>query len=258
MLKVASWNVNSLKVRLPQVVDWLASAQPDLLGLQETKTRDENFPLAAIESAGYQAIFTGQKTYNGVAILSHKQQPPVDIDTQLPGLDDPQRRLLAATYGTLRVINLYVPNGSAVGSEKFNYKLEWLDRLRLYLKEQLRQYDKLLVLGDFNIAPQDQDVYDPAAWVGSVLVSPAERQAFQALLDTGLVDTFRLFQQPNKTYSWWDYRAAAFPRNRGLRIDHVLANQSLAELCLESFVDKAPRKLERPSDHAPVFARFSL
>ena len=258
MLKAASWNVNSLRVRLPQVLDWLTTAQPDLLGLQETKTVDEQFPQAEIAAAGYQVLFSGQKTYNGVAVLSRLPEAPADIVTDLPDLDDPQRRVLGASFGDVRFLNLYVPNGAEVGSEKYAYKLDWLEKLIAYVTEQLSRYPKLIVVGDFNIAPEDRDVHDPAAWEGSVLVSPAERDAFQRLLAAGLVDTFRQFEQEDKVFSWWDYRAAAFRRNMGLRIDHVLASEPLSVICQSSIVDKAPRRLERPSDHAPAVAEFAL
>ena len=255
-MKIASWNVNSLRVRLPQVLEWLETAQPDLLGLQETKTVDKDFPLEDIHAAGYEVIYSGQKTYNGVAILS--KQAGADIITDLPGLDDPQRRMLAATYGDVRFINLYVPNGSEVGSEKYAYKLDWLAKLHDYLANELKQFNKLVIVGDFNIAPEDADVHDPEEWKGSVLVSEPERAALQKLLDLGLVDTFRLFEQEEKVFSWWDYRAAAFRRNRGLRIDLILASKAMQNVCSLSAVDKEPRKLERPSDHAPVIANFDI
>jgi exodeoxyribonuclease-3 len=238
------------------VLAWIESAQPDLIGLQETKTQDDDFPLIDIEAAGYQAVFSGQKTYNGVAILSRLPFDAMDIVTELPGLDDPQRRVLAATFGEIRFINLYVPNGAVVGSEKFSYKLEWLKKLWAYLQQQLEQYQKLIVVGDFNIAPEDRDVYDPQAWQGSVLVSPKERQAFQALLQLGLYDSFRLFESECGHYSWWDYRAAAFRRNLGLRIDHILVSQSLRDSCSACHIDTTPRGWERPSDHAPLYADF--
>lgn len=256
-MKIASWNVNSLKVRLPHVLDWLETEKPDLLGLQETKTIDENFPVDEVNNAGYQVIYSGQKTYNGVAVLSKLKEAPVDIITDIPGLDDPQRRVMGATYGDIRFINLYVPNGSEVGSEKYAYKLDWLDKLNQYVKKQLKQYEKLVIVGDFNIAPEDIDVHDPDEWEGSVLVSKLERDAYQSLLELGLKDTFRLFEQEEKSYSWWDYRAAAFRRNRGMRIDLVLASTAMSDRCAESRIDKEPRKLERPSDHAPVFAVFN-
>ena len=257
-MKIASWNVNSLKVRLPHVLDWLAEAQPDLLGIQETKTLDENFPQQEIEAAGYQVLFSGQKTYNGVAVLSRLATAPKEIITDIPGLEDHQRRVLGATYGKLRFINLYVPNGSEVGSDKYTYKLDWLDKLASYLKKQLQEHKNLVVVGDFNIAPEDRDVHDPEAWKGSVLVSEPERAALQKLLDLGLHDSFRLFEQDEKLYSWWDYRAAAFRRNMGLRIDHILCSDALKKKCTASYIDKEPRKLERPSDHAPVVAEFDL
>jgi exodeoxyribonuclease-3 len=254
-MKIASWNVNSLKVRLPHVLDWLSEHQPDILGLQETKTIDENFPIEEIEAAGYQAVFAGQKTYNGVAVLSKK--PAADIITDLPGLDDPQRRVLGTTIGDVRFLNLYVPNGSEVGSEKYDYKLEWLSKLAAYIKKQLEQYKKMVVVGDFNIAPDDRDVHDPEAWHEKILCSTPERNALKKLVDLGLSDTFRLFDQEEKLFSWWDYRAAGFRRNNGLRIDLVLSSPALAEKCTASYIDKEPRKLERPSDHAPVVAEFS-
>ncbi len=253
-MKVASWNVNSLRVRLPQVLRWLQTAQPDLLGLQETKLTDDKFPVAEIVAAGYQVIYAGQKTYNGVAILSKMEG--TDIMTSLPGLDDPQRRVLAATYGDIRFLNLYVPNGQQVGSEKYNYKLNWLEQLVAYVKEQLERYPRLIVVGDFNIAPDDRDVHDPALWEGRILCSEPERALFRRLLASGLADTFRLFEQEEGLFSWWDYRAAAFRRNIGMRIDHILASVALCEVCNSSLVDKEPRSWERPSDHAPVVSIF--
>lgn len=255
-MRCATWNVNSLRVRLPQVMDWLGEKKPDLLALQETKLPDENFPVAELEEAGYQALFSGQKTYNGVAILSRLTEPPTGIDTDLPGLDDPQRRLLAASYGDFRFINLYVPNGSEVGSDKFAYKLDWLAALREYLVDQLERHDKVIVVGDFNIAPEDRDIHDPELWRDSVLASPPEREAFRKLLEAGLTDAFRLFDQPEGSFSWWDYRAAAFRRNLGLRIDHILVSEALREKCIACYIDKTPRGWERPSDHAPVVAEF--
>lgn len=255
MLKIATWNVNSLNVRLPQVLEWLCVQQPDILALQETKLTDPDFPTLDIAEAGYRAVFAGQKTYNGVAILS--RLPARDIVTDLPGLDDPQRRVLGATIGGTRVLNLYVPNGQAVGSDKYAYKLAWLDKLTAWLETELAQHPRLVMLGDFNIAPDDRDVHDPAAWVGQVLCSEPERTAFRRLLDLGLQDTFRLFPQEDHAFSWWDYRAAAFRRNLGLRIDHILASPALAATCVACQVDKAPRRLERPSDHAPVIAEFA-
>lgn len=256
MLKVATWNVNSIKVRLAHVSDWLKQHSPEVLCLQETKSQDENFPLAAFEAFGYQVLFAGQKTFNGVAILS--KQVMTDPVYAFPDYDDPQKRVLAATYGDVRVVNLYIPNGSEVDSEKYDYKLTWLSHLKTFLMNELKRHEKIVVVGDFNIAPEDRDVHDPEKWQGGVLVSPKEREVFQGLIDLGFVDVFRLFEQAEKSYSWWDYRAAAFRRNHGLRIDHILATQALASTCVSSEIDKEPRLLERPSDHAPVLAEFAI
>ena len=255
-MKIASWNVNSLKVRLPQVLDWLGERQPDILALQETKLTDPDFPTLDIASAGYQAAFAGQKTYNGVAVLS--RLPLGETVADLPGLGDPQRRVLGTTVGGVRVINLYVPNGQSVGSDKYAYKLNWLDKLAQWLETELTRHPRLIALGDFNIAPEDRDVHDPAAWAGQILCSDAERAAFRRLLDLGLQDAFRRFPQEENIFSWWDYRAAGFRRNLGLRIDHLLLSPALAATCTACWVDKAPRRLERPSDHAPVIAEFDL
>lgn len=255
-MKLATWNVNSLKVRLPHVIDWLSQHQPEILCLQETKLVDDNFPIADFAAIGYQAVFTGQKTYNGVAILS--RQPGVDAVAAIPGFADEQKRVVAATYGDVRVVCVYVPNGEAAGSEKYQYKLAWLPALTHWLRQELNHYPKLAVLGDFNIAPEDRDVHDPKLWEGSVLCSQPERDAFTALLGVGLRDGFRLFEQPEKSYTWWDYRMMAFRLNRGLRIDHILLSEELARTCVSCQIDKAPRKLERPSDHTPVVAELSL
>jgi exodeoxyribonuclease-3 len=253
-MKIATWNVNSLNVRLPQVLDWLRAEAPDILALQETKLPDEKFPRAEIEAAGYQVLFSGQKTYNGVALLTRK--PATDPVTDIPRHPDPQRRVLAATVGKLRVIDLYVPNGESVESDKYRYKLDWLAQLTKWLRAELKQHPQLVVLGDFNIAPEPRDVHDPKAWEGSVLYSEPERAAFQELLKLGLQDSFRLFEQPEKSFSWWDYRMQAFRRNHGLRIDHILVSEALARHCTACRIDLAPRKNERPSDHAPVVAMF--
>ena len=255
-MKIATWNVNSLKVRLPQVLDWLAAAQPDVLCLQETKLTDDNFPAAEIEASGYNVVYSGQKTYNGVAIISKGKAD--DIITDVPGLEDPQRRILGATIGGVRVLDLYVVNGQEVGSEKFVHKLHWLEQVTDHIREQLKQHQRLIVLGDFNIAPDDRDVHDPEAWHERILCSTPERTALQKILDLGMADTFRLFEQDDNSYSWWDYRAAAFRRNRGLRIDLILASPALTEACLACHIDKEPRGLERPSDHTPVVAEFSI
>lgn len=251
---IATWNVNSLRVRLPQVLGWLKQHRPDVLVLQETKLPDTKFPVELITAAKYNVIYAGQPTYNGVAVLSRNKAQNVIAD--LPGIVDPQRRFLGVDIDGFRIINLYVPNGSAVGSDKFKYKLHWLAKLRSYVKQQLKKHKRLIVLGDFNIAPEDRDVYDPEAWAGQVLVSDAERKELKNLLELGLVDVFRLFQQETGHYSWWDYRMQAFRRNHGLRLDLILVNQALAAHCVDCVIDKTPRKLPQPSDHAPVTARF--
>lgn len=255
-MRVATWNVNSLRVRLPQLLEWLGACAPDVVALQETKLSDAAFPAAQLLEAGYHSVGSGQKTYNGVAILARSALRDVLCD--MPGYDDPQRRVLAATVGGVRVINLYVPNGQSVGSDKFHYKLGWLRALRTWLSAEMQAHAQLLVLGDFNIAPEDRDVHDPAAWVGSVHVSPEEREALRSLLALGLVDVFRKFAQPPQTFSWWDYRAGAFRRNHGLRIDLLLASGGLADRCTGCSVDIAPRRVERASDHAPVVASFDV
>lgn len=255
-MKIATWNVNSLKVRLPHVLEWLAAHEPDVLVLQEIKQVTDAFPSEEIEAAGYQSFASGQKTYNGVAVIA--RQAPADPVTDFPGFEDPQRRILATTIGGVRIIDLYIPNGSEVGSEKYAYKLDWLDALHGFLKAEMSEHDKVVVLGDFNIAPKDEDVYDPEKWGESVLCSPPERAALQGLLDLGLCDVFRRFDQPEKAYSWWDYRRAGFQRNAGLRIDLILSSDAMTECCTGSFIDKEPRAWERPSDHAPVMAEFDI
>ena len=255
MLKIASWNVNSLNVRLPHVLAWCDVAGPDILALQETKLTDDRFPVDELLEAGYHSVYSGQKTYNGVAILS--REPATDVVTDIVGLDDPQRRILAATIGDIRIIDLYVVNGSEVGSEKFAYKMHWLEKVTGLIANEMKKFEKLVVLGDFNIAPQDRDVHDPESWHEKILCSSAERQALQRILDLGLTDTFRLFEQEEKTWSWWDYRMNAFRRNMGLRIDLVLASKALAKVCNASYIDKEPRRQERPSDHAPAVAEFT-
>ena len=253
-MKIATWNVNSLRVRLPHVLGWLAQEQPDVLALQETKTEDAKFPAAEIEAAGYRAVFSGQKTYNGVAILSRTAtEDPV---TDLAGLEDPQRRILAATVEGVRVVDLYVPNGAEVGSDKYQYKLDWLAKVREWLSEELARHPRLAVLGDFNIAPEDRDVHDPVAWHEKILCSTPERDAFRGLLGLGLSDAFRRFEQPERSFTWWDYRMNGFRRNLGLRIDHILVSAPLGHACMGCRVDLEPRRLERPSDHAPVVAEF--
>ena len=253
-MRIATWNVNSMKVRLPHVLDWLATAQPDVLVLQEIKQVSEAFPAEALGEAGYRSLANGQKTYNGVAIVS--RDDATDPVTAIPDYDDAQKRVLAATIAGVRVINLYVPNGQAVGSEKYDYKLGWLAALRAYLEDELRRHQKLVVLGDFNIAPADADVYDPEKWGDAILCSPRERAALSTLLDLGLTDVFREFEQPEKSFSWWDYRAAGFRRNAGLRIDLILTSAAMTSSCTSSFIDREPRGWERPSDHTPVVAVF--
>ncbi len=255
-MKIATWNVNSIKIRLPQVLDWLAANQPDVLCLQETKAEDKNFPIADLTAAGYKVAFSGQKTYNGVAVIS--KIPVTEIVVAIPNFDDPQKRVLAATVGGVRIICVYVPNGQSVDSDKYQYKLAWLKALKLWLNDELERYPILALLGDYNIAPDERDVYDPQAWEGQVLVSPPERQAFRDLVELGLQDAFRLFDQPEKTFSWWDYRMNAFRRNMGLRIDHILLTKYLANKCTACAIDKEMRKLERPSDHAPVVVEMTL
>ena len=254
-MKLAAWNVNSLKVRLPHLSDWLAQAMPDVVCLQELKLEDVKFPRAELEATGYQAAFSGQKTYNGVAILARSALS--DVCMGMPGFADDHRRVIAATVSGVRVVCVYCPNGQAVGSEKYAYKLRWFEALKKYLAAEIARHPKLVVAGDFNVAPEDRDVHDPKAWEGQVLVSEPERSAWRALTALGLKDSFRLFEQPEKIYSWWDYRMLGFRRNAGLRIDHLLVSEDLARCCTSSTVDKAPRKLERPSDHAPVIAEFS-
>jgi exodeoxyribonuclease III len=251
-MKLATWNVNSLKVRLPQVLQWLADNPVDVLCLQETKLTDDKFPAAEIEKVGYQAIFAGQKTYNGVAILSKHAMSEVVRNN--PRYEDEQQRIIAATIEGMRVVCAYVPNGQAVGADKYQYKLKWLAALHDWLADELKSHESLALLGDYNIAPEDRDVHDPVAWQGNVLVSEPERAAFRGLQDLGLKDAFRLFEQAEKSFSWWDYRMMAFRRNMGLRIDHVLLSPPLAARCTGCIIDKLPRKWEQPSDHTPVVA----
>jgi exodeoxyribonuclease-3 len=255
-MKIATWNVNSLRVRLPHLKDWLAANPVDAIALQETKLPDPDFPRDELEALGLHVAFSGQRTYNGVAILARSGLQ--DVTAGIPGFEDEQRRVLAATVGGVRIVDVYVPNGQTVGSDKFEYKLRWLEALRTYLGAEMQRHPRLVVLGDFNIAPEDRDVHDPKAWEGSVHVSPSERAALQAVQALGLKDCFRLFEQPEKLYSWWDYRMMAFRRNAGLRIDLILATAGLAAKCAACHIDKAPRKLERPSDHAPVVATFDI
>lgn len=254
-MQIASWNVNSLKVRLPQLLQWLQANPVDVIGLQETKLEDHNFPRADIEAAGYHVAFSGQKTYNGVALLS--RHPLTDVSVELDA-EDPQRRFIAATCNGIRCINVYVPNGQALDSDKYPYKLRWLQHLQQRVQTELAAHPQLVITGDFNIAPDDRDVHDPAAWAGQILCSEPERAALQALLGLGLHDSFRLFEQAPASFSWWDYRQAGFRRNLGLRIDLVLASEALRTRCSGSIIDREPRRAERPSDHAPVVAHFTV
>ncbi|MGC8507384.1 MAG: exodeoxyribonuclease III [Thiomonas sp.] len=255
-MKIATWNVNSLAVRLPQVLDWLQAQQPDVLALQETKLTDDKFPTEAIAAAGYRAAFFGQPTYNGVALLSRH---PLDaVQRGIPGLDDAQARVIAATVDGVRVIDCYFPNGQAPDSDKFAYKMQWLDALQAWVIAELQRSPQLVLLGDFNIAPEDRDVYDPVAWAGQIHCTPEERAHFRQLLDLGLIDAFRAFEQPPKSWSWWDYRNLAFRKNQGLRIDHILVSAALRPALQSCSIDKTPRKNERPSDHAPVIAELAL
>jgi len=256
VIRIATWNVNSLRVRLDHLRQWLAANPVDAIALQELKLPDEQFPREEIEALGFRAVHYGQKTYNGVAILARQQ--PADVVTGIPGDDDPQRRVIAATVGGIRLVNVYVPNGQTPDSDKYVYKLAWLERLGAYLAGLLALHPRLLVAGDFNIAPEDRDVHDPAQWEGSVHVSAPERAALAKITALGLADLFRRFEQPPKSYSWWDYRVGAFRRNHGLRIDLMLASAALAARCTACTIDRSPRALERPSDHAPVTAVFDI
>ncbi|MEI7428965.1 MAG: exodeoxyribonuclease III [Betaproteobacteria bacterium] len=255
-MKIAAWNVNSLKVRLPQLLDWLSTQKPDVVCLQETKLEDHNFPRHEIEAAGYEVAFSGQKTYNGVALLSRLGLS--DIACNNPHFPDPQKRLIAATVKGVRIICAYIPNGQALDSDKFIYKLAWLEALEKWLGEELAKHPQLTLAGDFNIAPEDRDVHNPATWAGQILCSEPERSAFQRMLSLGLKDSFRLFEQPEKSFSWWDYRMLGFQKNQGLRIDHILLSTPLAEHCKAAGIDREMRKRERPSDHAPVTAEVSI
>ena len=255
-MKLATWNVNSLKVRLPQLLEWAARHRPDVLCLQETKLQNEHFPAVELRAAGYEPLANGQKTYNGVAILSRAEA--TDAITAIPGFSDEQKRVLAATVGGVRVVCAYVPNGESVESEKYQYKLKWLAAFHVWLKQELALHPLLAVLGDYNIAPEDRDVHDPAAWEGKVLCSEPEREALMSLIGIGLKDAFRLFEQPDRSFSWWDYRMNAFRRKMGMRIDHILLSEELAKLCTACTIDIEPRRNERPSDHAPVIAEIGI
>lgn len=255
-MRLATWNINSLKVRLPHVLDWLSTAEVDVLCLQELKLTEDKFPFAELRAAGYEAAVNGQKTYNGVAIVS--RLPIADVSRDIPDYADEQKRVIAATIAGVRVVCAYCPNGQSLDSDKYRYKLDWFGALHGYMATELKAHDKLSLLGDYNIAPEDADVKNPADWIGQVLVSEPERAAFKALLAQGFSDCFHRFPQPEKTFSWWDYRMMAFRRNNGARIDHILASLKLAEVCTACVIDKEPRKKEQPSDHAPVVADFTV
>jgi len=254
-MRIATWNVNSLAVRLPQVLAWLAANPVDVLVLQETKLSDDRFPHAEIEAAGYRVQWHGQKTYNGVALLSRTAAG--EVVRNIPGHDDAQARVIAGSVNGVRVIGAYFPNGQAPGSDKFEYKLQWLRALRDWVREELALHPRLVLLGDFNIAPEDRDVYDPVAWEGQIHCTPEEREHFRKLVALGLHDAFRLFEQPPKSWSWWDYRNLAFRKNQGLRIDHILVSEALKPRVQACSIDKAPRRNERPSDHAPVLVTLA-
>jgi exodeoxyribonuclease-3 len=250
-VKIATWNVNSLRVRLPHVLKWLEEEKPDILALQELKMETLKFPEENFKLLGYYTVANGQKTYNGVAIIS--KLPLTEIE--MPDHDE-QHRMLSVTVNNMRIINAYVPNGEAVDSPKYIYKLNWFECFKKYIAEQLHRYPRLIILGDFNIAPADEDVHDPKAWEGQVLCSAPERQVLNDIIQMGFADSFRLFPQAIKSFSWWDYRMIAFRRNMGLRIDHILISHALKSLCQGCWIDKNPRKWEQPSDHAPVIADF--
>jgi exodeoxyribonuclease-3 len=254
-MKLATWNVNSLAVRLPQLLAWLDAHPVDAIVLQETKLTDDRFPRAELEAAGYRVQAFGQKTYNGVALLSRDEA--TDVVHNIPGFDDAQARVIAGSVGGVRLIGAYFPNGQAPDSDKFTYKMRWIDALRAWLHQEVAQHPALVLMGDFNIAPEDRDVHDPVAWAGQIHCTPEERAHFQALVDLGLVDAFRLFEQPPRSWSWWDYRNLAFRKNQGLRIDHILVGPALRPRVTACQIDKAPRRNERPSDHAPVWVELA-
>ena len=253
-MKLVTWNVNSLTVRLPQVLEWLAANPVEVLVLQETKMTDDKFPTLEIGAAGYQVQWFGQKTYNGVALIS--RTPALDVVKNIPGFEDAQARVIAGTVDGVRCIGAYFPNGQAPDSDKFTYKMAWLDALQSWLTDELKTHEKLVLMGDFNIAPEDRDVYDPVAWAGQIHCTPQERAHFQALQAQGLVDAFRLFEQAPKSWSWWDYRNLAFRKNQGLRIDHIMVSPALKDSVKACSIDKLMRKNERPSDHAPVIVEL--
>ena len=254
-MRLATWNVNSLAVRLPQLLAWLEANPVDVIALQETKLVDEKFPHAELAAAGWQSVAHGQRTYNGVALLS--RTPADDVVRNIPGFDDEQARVIAATVDGVRLVGAYFPNGQAPGSDKFAYKMRWQDALHDWIGDELARHPRLVLMGDFNVAPEDRDVHDPVAWAGQIHCTPEERAQFQRLIDLGLTDAFRLFEQPPKSWSWWDYRNLAFRKNQGLRIDHILVSPALKPRVAACSIDKLPRKNERPSDHAPVVVELT-
>ncbi len=254
-MKIVTWNINSIRARTDKLLDWLRATQPDVLCLQELKCTEDQFPMLELTAAGYQCAVYGQKTYNGVAILS--RAPGEKVERNIAGFDDAQSRVIAADVQGVRVVSVYVPNGQSVGSDKYAYKLRWMEALAAWLERELAAHPRLAILGDYNIAPEERDVHDPHAWEGQVLFSLPERAALKRLVDLGLADAFRLFEQPAKSFTWWDYRMNAFKRNLGLRIDHVLLSPALASRCSACTIDLEPRRLERPSDHAPVICEVA-
>jgi exodeoxyribonuclease III len=257
-MRIATWNVNSLNIRLPHVLDWLLRNPVDVLALQETKLTDDKFPAAELEAAGYRAHFFGQKTYNGVALLARLAMPASDVVADIPGFEDDQKRVVSATVNGVRVVCVYVPNGQSVGTDKYAYKLRWMAALKGWLSGELAAHPKLVVVGDFNVAPEDRDVHDPRAWEGQVLFSIPEREALRDIESIGLADSFRLFDQPPKQFTWWDYRMLGFQKGRGLRIDHILVSTPMKNACTACTIDRDERKKKQPSDHAPVVATFDL
>jgi exodeoxyribonuclease-3 len=255
-MRIATWNVNSLKVRLPHLLDWMARTQPDVVCLQETKTEDANFPVAELRAAGYHAVYCGQKAYNGVAILSRSEL--TDVQHGIPNFADDPKRVIGATVDGVRIISIYAPNGQSLESEKYQYKLRWYEALAAWLTAELQGQPRVAVLGDYNVAPEDRDVHNPKRWEGGLHVSEPERAAFRRLLEVGFSDAFRLFAQAEKEFTWWDYRLMAYQRGWGLRIDEILLSAELAARCTTCSIDKSPRELERPSDHTPVIADLNL
>lgn len=256
-MKIASWNVNSLNVRLPHLLEWLAASRPDVVALQETKLEDARFPVAEIEAAGYRSVFSGQKTYNGVALLARAPLELADVQAGIPGFEDDHRRVLAATVGGVRIVDLYVVNGKAVGDEKYEHKLRWMAAVHAWLKEEIVRHPQLVVLGDFNVAPDDRDVHDPKRWREKILCSTPERNALRDILSVGLHDSLRLHSEEGGQYSWWDYRLMAYRRGWGLRIDLVLVSEALRVRCSAAGIECEPRTWERPSDHTPVWCEIA-